>query len=212
MKRFLIPLYWYLAKSGGFGLLALGALDSSFLFLPLGNDLLMLGLTATKPRMLLYYAAMATIGSMLGCLLVDWISRKGGEEGLHRVLPPKRIDYVKKRVKNRAGIALALAAILPPPFPFTPFVAGAAAFQYPRKKLFGVLAPMRMLRFSLIGMLAIFYGPGIVKLASNPFVEYGMALLVVIAIVGSAVSIYGWIKRSRTTTAARASRPASHIA
>jgi len=48
---------------GGFGLLILGVLDSSFLFMPLGNDLLMVAMTASRHVMLPYYAGMATAGT-----------------------------------------------------------------------------------------------------------------------------------------------------
>src|SRR6266540_1985280 len=101
---------------GGVGLILMGLLDSSFLFMPLGNDLLVLGLTANHPRRLLYYASMATVGSLAGCALIDWISRKGGEEGLSRVLPKRRIEYVKRKVSKNAGWPLAVAALMPPPF------------------------------------------------------------------------------------------------
>ena len=175
----------------------LGVLDSSFLFMPLGNDILMLVLTAQHHAWLLYYAGMATLGSTLGCAIIDWISRKGGEEGLERVLPRKRIEYVKKKVSKNAGWALALSAIMPPPFPFTPFVAGAAAFQYPRKKLYPILTGMRFLRFSLVGLLAIFVGKRILVLADQPIVQYTIIGLMILCIIGSGMSIYGWIKRSR---------------
>src|SRR5258708_38380483 len=126
---------------GPFGLLILGFLDSSFLlFLPLGNDLLMVALTARNHRMLPVFAGMATAGSVLGCLLTDWIARKGGEKGLEKIIAGRRLNYVKRKVKDSAGKALALASLMPPPFPFTAFVAGAAAFQYPRKNLLGTIA------------------------------------------------------------------------
>jgi membrane protein YqaA with SNARE-associated domain len=51
---------------GAFGLAGLGLLDSSFLFLPLGNDLLLVLLTAGKPGLFWYYALMSTLGSKLG--------------------------------------------------------------------------------------------------------------------------------------------------
>ena len=50
----------------GIGLLVLGILDSSFLFAPLGNDLLVVAVTARHrdiPEML-YYAGMSTVGSV----------------------------------------------------------------------------------------------------------------------------------------------------
>ncbi len=202
MKAFLVHVFGVFAALGGLGLVLLGILDSSFLFLPLGNDLLMLVLTARSPRWLPYYAAMATLGSISGCAILDWISRKGGEEGLERVLPKRRIEYVKKKVSQNAGWALAVSAIMPPPFPFTPFVAGAAAFQYPRRKLYPILAGMRFLRFTLVGVLAILFGKRIIALADQPVVQYTIIGLMILCIGGSAASVYGWIKRSRRVAGA----------
>src|SRR4030081_936405 len=89
--------FWSL---GGPGLLLLGILDSSFLFAPLGNDLLVVAMSARYHSVgrMLYYAAMSTIGSVLGCLLVDVIFRHAGEVGLAKHLPPGRLEYVKNKV------------------------------------------------------------------------------------------------------------------
>src|SRR5438445_8288613 len=100
MKRFswaMAALFW---KLGGPGLLLLGILDSSFLFAPLGNDLLVVGMTARTHsfRHMLYYSFMSTVGSVLGCLLVDVVLRRAGEKGLARHLPKKRLEYVKCKV------------------------------------------------------------------------------------------------------------------
>jgi membrane protein YqaA with SNARE-associated domain len=68
------------AHLGGTGVLALSALDSSPLFIPFGNDLLFIVMTARKHEMLMYYAVMATAGSVLGCLLVEtgFLANKAG--------------------------------------------------------------------------------------------------------------------------------------
>lgn len=193
-------LFQVFLRLGAFGLLAMGVLDSSFLFMPLGNDVLIVAMTAHQPDRMLLFAAMATAGSVLGCLLVDWISRKGGEKGLERLLPRRRLERVKRKVSKRAGWALALASLMPPPFPFTPFVAGAAALQYPRKNLLSVIAVTRMFRFTLEGFLALQFGPRILKLAGLPAVQYSILALVLISIGGSVFSVYRWIARSRVHT------------
>jgi len=72
------------AHLGGTGVLALSALDSSPLFVPFGNDLLFIVMSARKHEMMMYYTLMATVGSVLGCLLDDALSRKGGEKALER--------------------------------------------------------------------------------------------------------------------------------
>jgi membrane protein YqaA with SNARE-associated domain len=192
-------LYHILMRMGGFGLLALGIFDSSFLFMPLGNDLLMVAMTARRHGLLFYYAAMATAGSVLGCLLMDVVSRKGGEAGLEKRLPRKRLEYVKAKVEKKAGWALATAALLPPPFPFTPFVIAAAALKYPRKKLLGIIAIARFVRFTIAGVLAVLFGRRIIALAKMPAVQYAILALVAISIVGSALSIYSWYQRSKSS-------------
>src|SRR5206468_5671343 len=95
LTQVLLALFW---KFGGIGLLVLGILDSSFLFAPLGNDLLVVAITARQHSILLmlYYSAMSTIGSVLGCLLVDVVLRPAGEHGLEKHLSPKRLDYVRR--------------------------------------------------------------------------------------------------------------------
>lgn len=127
-------LYVALAHLGGFGLLILSLIDSSPLSVPLGNDLLMVAMTANQHARLPYYAAMATLGSVLGCLIVDVLSRKSGEKGFEKTVGRQRLERLRRRLKNNALWTLAVAALMPPPFPFTPVVAGTAAFQYPRKK------------------------------------------------------------------------------
>src|SRR5579885_843646 len=110
---------------GGLGMLLLGIADSSFLTIPLANDLLVIAQSANHHGRLLYYAAMATAGSTLGCVTVDVISRKAGETIEEKVRQQKRLKFVERHVRQHAGYATAIAAILPPPFPFTPVIAAA---------------------------------------------------------------------------------------
>ena len=81
MKHLANRLIVILLHFGGLGQFALGVLDSSFLVMPLGNDLLMVALAARHHSfwLMTYYAAMATAGSVVGCLLMDIVSRTGGE-------------------------------------------------------------------------------------------------------------------------------------
>jgi membrane protein YqaA with SNARE-associated domain len=187
-----------LMSMGGFGLLLLGIVDSSILFLPLGNDLLMIAMTARNPDKMLYYAAMATIGSVIGIYIVDAVSRKGGEKGLQSKLPRHRLDYLKKKIEQRASWVIALASILPPPFPFTAAIVAASALQYPRKKLLGITAAARFARFTTEGILAIVFGQRILDLADARWVEWVVLTLVVIATVGSMFSVIRWVRRSKS--------------
>lgn len=193
-------------RAGGLGLLTLGALDSSPLVVPIGNDLLLLALSARHHERMLYYAAMATMGSLIGCLVTDWISRKG-ERHIKKLVTGKTLDLIQSQVKKRAGWTLVAASLLPPPFPFTAFVAAAAALRYPRKKLFGFLSFARFARFAIEGALAIHYGRWIVRQAQSPLLEYGMLALIAVSIAASAFSVYHWMSRANGTRPAP--RPAA---
>jgi len=102
-------------------------------------------------------------------------------------------------VKKQAAWTLVTASILPPPFPFTPIVAAAAAFKYPRKKLFSFVAAGRFARFVIEGALAIHYGRWIIRQARSPILEDAMIALIVISIVASLISIYRLTAKSKRT-------------
>lgn len=195
-------LFVFFVHLGGLGQLLLGVLDSSFLFMPLGNDLLMVVLSVDNHGGVLYYAAMATVGSVLGCLVTDLLVRKHGEEGLQKFMSERRLKYVKKKVTNNAGWALTMASLMPPPFPFTPFVAASAALQYPRKKLLTVIAVTRMIRFAGTGYLAVHFGRSILQWGRSPYVQFAIIGLIVLCVVGSVISVISWIKRSKSRVAA----------
>src|SRR5581483_4181029 len=155
---------------GPAGPLLLGIADSSFLFLPFGNDLLLVILLARNHQHFWIYVPMAALGSAIGVFLLDMVCRKGGEEGLEKMLKPKRFEYLKQRMAKRAGFAIALACLAPPPFPFTAVIAAASAFAYPRAHLLAITFLARSLRFSLVGLAAVLFGRQILQIAgSRPF-------------------------------------------
>ena len=189
------------AHLGGPGVLALSALDSSPLFIPFGNDLLFIVMTARKHEMMTYYALMATAGSVLGCLLDDVLSRKGGEKALEKRWSSRRLATIKKYTGKRAAWALFVASLLPPPFPFTPFVAAAAALQYPRKKLLLAVSLARFVRFSIEGVLAIYFGSRLVlRLVRSPVMAYVIEGILLVSVVGSILSIRGLTQKTNAAT------------
>ena len=181
------------------GLLTLGAFDSSPLIVPFGNDLLLLALSARYHDRMLYYAVMATLGSLIGCLATVWVSRKGGSQ-LKKVASRKRLVNIQTYVQKHAAWTLVAASLLPPPFPFTAIVAAIAAFKYPGKKLFSYVGAGRFVRFVIEGALAIHYGRWIIRQARSPVLEDAMIALIVISIGASAISIYQWSEKSKRTS------------
>jgi membrane protein YqaA with SNARE-associated domain len=184
---------------GAVGLVLLGVLDSSFLFLPFGNDILLVYLVARDGEGFLWYVLAASVGSTLGVVLLDLVSRRIGQEGLSRVLHPKRLEYVMAKMKQRAAVGISIACLAPPPFPFTLVVAGASALQYPRTRLLGVVFAGRSLRFFLIGLAALRYGRKILRIASSAGFEQFMIGFTVVCVIGSTISVTNWVRRSKTS-------------
>src|SRR6266542_2144812 len=139
--RLAAAVYTLVMKAGGIGLLVLGILDSSYLFAPWGNDLMLVALVARNPHagLMLYYAVMSTVGSVLGCLLLDLTLRPLGEKGLEKHVSQKRMARLCDKIGKSGGKALAIASLVPPPFPFTAVVMAAAALQYSRKRMLTVV-------------------------------------------------------------------------
>jgi membrane protein YqaA with SNARE-associated domain len=187
----------WLLSLGLFGPLIFGIADSSFLFLPFGNDLLVVILTARDHAHLPFYVMSAAIGSTIGVLLLDVVCRKGGEEGLKRMMKPRRLEYFKRRMSNQAAVAIGLACLAPPPFPFTVVIASASAFAYPRPRLLGLVFVARAIRFTIIGWLAIRFGRDILRIARAPETTWIMVGFIVLCIIGSAFQVMQWVLRSR---------------
>ena len=186
---------------GGLGLVLLGVLDSSFLMMPLGNDLLVVALTAHHPNRIFYYAAMATIGSTLGVALAHVVSSRMGQKVIEGNQKSRQVAFVEKKIEQYGGIAIGFAALAPPGFPFTPFIVVSAALQYPLKRMAGIIFVSRFIRFFVEGWLARIYGRKVLEMAQSPALEKFVLVLVAISIVGSAISLVGWIRRGKTRAA-----------
>jgi membrane protein YqaA with SNARE-associated domain len=181
------------------GLVILAALDSSMVFfLPLGIDFVLILVAARKPELFWMYAALATIGSLLGAAGTFWIGRKVGEHGLSRFVRPSRLKRVQQRVGQGAAVTVAALAIIPPPFPFTAFVLTSGAGHVNAWTFFVTLAAVRALRFFAEGALAAHYGKGIIGWMQSTTFTVTVGIVAAIAIVGtiiSAIALYRSSKR-----------------
>jgi membrane protein YqaA with SNARE-associated domain len=171
------------------GAFLLGALDSSILFfLPFGIDTLVIYLAARNDDLFWAYPLLATAGSVAGAALTFWMGKKGGEAGLHRFLSERRIERIQNRVRNGGAVAIAVPALLPPPFPFTPFILTCGALDVDRARFFGTLAAVRLLRFGAEGLLARAYGSGIQRVLQSDTFRTMVIGVIVVAVVGTIAS------------------------
>ena len=186
-----------LLQAGPLGLVLIGTLDSSFLVLPLGNDMLLAALAARHPSRAPLYIAASAFGSACGVLLVDLIARAGGEKGLSRFMKPRQIERLKHKIERHAAFMLVAACLAPPPFPFTAAVVGAAGLQYPRSKLLALVFAARTVRFVLVSLIAVHYGPGVLRALQTPQFFWFMVGFVLLCVTASALSLIRWIRIAR---------------
>jgi membrane protein YqaA with SNARE-associated domain len=184
-------------RLGLFGLFLMSALDSSFLVLPFGNDLLLIALVSRNRESLIWivYVIVSALGSVVGVLFVDLVMRKAGEAGLERFVSRKRIDKLKAKIENKGGITVFVATLIPPPFPFTPVVMTASALQSPRGKLLIAVFLGRLVRFGIEAVLALYFGRQLIAFIDSDVVTYIVYALIGIAIILSTLSLMRWLKR-----------------
>jgi len=142
---------------GAPGLFLISFLDSSILTFPVINDLLLIELAIQHPLRMPLYAAMAMIGSVLGCILLYYIARKGGEAFYHK-RAGERGKAIRHWVEKNGFGGMLIAALLPPPTPFKIFVFAAGVFEVPVASFTTAIAMARAIRYFGIGYLAIKYG------------------------------------------------------
>lgn len=184
-------------RLGLLGLFVMSALDSSFLVLPFGNDLLLIALVSSNREsfMWIVYVLVSAIGSLVGVFIVDLIMRKAGESGLERFVSRKRIDKLKAKLENKAGVSVFIATLIPPPFPFTPVVMTASALQSPRGELLIAVFLGRLLRFGIEAILALYFGRQVIAFMNSDVVTYIVYGLIAIAVILSTLSLLKWLKR-----------------
>src|SRR5512146_1164312 len=128
------PVWTWLHRLGGPGLILLGLADNSLIPLPGSVDGFVILLSAHRREWWPYYAFMATVGEVIGGYLTDGLAEKGGEETLEKKVGKPRAQKVYKRFAKRGFITVFIGSILPPPFPMVPFLMAAGGLQYRRTK------------------------------------------------------------------------------
>ena len=188
----------FFLQYGVFGLVLLAVADDSFLFLPIGSDLLTVVLVARNHSRLALYAFAAATGSTIGVFLLDLVCRNLGEAGLKRVVKPRLLDSLKRQMQRRAAAVLIVSCLAPPPFPFGAAIAAASALQYPRPRLLIVVFLARLARFALVGWSAIYFGRRILRIANSADFLWFMGIFITFCLIGSVLSIYHWVRAGRS--------------
>lgn len=186
-------LHW-IRHLGGLGLILLGVLDNSFVPVPGSLDALTIVLAAREHKWWPYYAAMATVGSLIGGYLTYRLAQKEGKDKLEKRVPRDKMQKVERIFRKWGFAAVVTVALLPPPAPMVPFLLSAGAAQYPRKKFISALAIGRGIRYFVLAFLASIYGGVILHMMSH---HVNVIIVVGAVFVGAGIAAVLYLRYRR---------------
>jgi membrane protein YqaA with SNARE-associated domain len=168
----------WLMTFGVFGLFTVTLLDSAFVPLPSGPDLILITLSVAEPSWMPVYALAATVGSTIGCTLLYLAARRAGMRALRRVGAERR-----ERIENLLGrydmLAVMIPSLMPPPFPFKPFVLSAGVFKLKITRFVIAIFVGRAIRYLVEGWLAVELGD-----QAWPFIkQHGLKVLIAVGVI-----------------------------
>ena len=184
MSRIVSWLEAFASSLGGPGLFLVAFLDSSFLSLPEINDVLVVLMVTGNKELMPYFAAMATLGSISGCLVLHVLGRKGGEAILRKRISGPRLAKAMGLFRRFGVLAIIVPALLPPPAPFKVFVLLSGVTRMPWPTFCASVAVGRGLRYFGEGLLAVRYGDQAAELlrSHGPLVSLVAAVVVVLGV------------------------------
>lgn len=167
---------------GALGILAIGFMDAAFIPLPGGPDVVVMALSHHNHAMMPVYVIAAVVGSTIGSLILYFAARKGGETVLRKFSPEKRAR-VEDLIERYDILAMLLASVLPPPFPFKLFVLSAGAFKMKLWRFIAALIVGRGFRFLLEGIIAVKYGEQATEIFKHNYPKIGLAVAAAILVI-----------------------------
>ncbi|MBK5255206.1 MAG: VTT domain-containing protein [Vicinamibacteria bacterium] len=166
-------------KLGWFGMFLVAAADSSFVSLPEVSDLLIVTGAAKDPGIAWEFVLATALGSMVGCLALYEVGRRGGERLATRFVSPHKLLKAESLLAKYGAFAIAIPALSPPPMPFKGFVLAAGIFAMPRGRFVVTVFFARGLRYVIWAILGAEYGDDAIGWLKNLDVWVQNHLLIV---------------------------------
>jgi len=185
IRAVLVPL-------GPWGIFLIAFIDAAFLGIPM--DPLVAYFVYRRPGLFWLYCLMGATGSALGSLVVYYIGRKGEEMLLEKRIPKKRLQSIRRAFERHEFLALMIPAMLPPPTPFKFFVLTAGGVKMRLDHFLLAIFSGRMIRFTILSVLTIFFGEQIVTLATN-LAKQHLPWVLGVAAVGLLIWLLWWLRR-----------------
>ncbi len=202
LSRYTAFLWALLKPLGAWGVLVVATLDGAFIGLPV--DAVVAGYVYQNHARFLLYAVMAAAGSTLGSIVIYVIGYKGGEELLRKRIPPARFEKIHAAFDKHPFWSLMLPAMLPPPTPFKLFVLAAAVSEMGFLRFLVAIFSGRMVRFLLLGLLTVKFGPNVVHIVGGLFREHLYVVMLV-----AAAGVVAWLMHRKSEGRTRKSKLAN---
>jgi membrane protein YqaA with SNARE-associated domain len=199
LSRYTAFLWALLKPLGAWGVLVVATLDGAFIGLPV--DAVVAGYVYQDRARFLLYALMAAAGSTLGSIVIYVIGYKGGEELLRKRIPPARFEKIHAAFDKHPFWSLMLPAMLPPPTPFKLFVLAAAVSEMGFLRFLVAIFSGRMVRFLLLGLLTVKFGPNVVRVVGGLFREHFYVVMLV-----AAAGVVAWLMHRKSEGRTRKSK------
>ena len=193
LARYTAWIWGLLKLFGVWGVFVIAFADSALFGMPV--DAIVATYVYQDRKRLLLYVILASLGSALGSIPLYILGYLGGEKVLRKRISEQRFLRIHRSFEHHEFWALMFPGMLPPPTPFKAFVLGAAVFEMRFSHFLGAIFAGRFVRFLLLALLTLWFGPRIVELAGGIFRQHFYWLLG--AIMG-VVFLWLLIRRGRS--------------
>lgn len=184
---------------GIWGVFVIAFADSALLGMPV--DFIVATYVYQDRRRMLLYVAMASLGSALGSVPLYIIGYLGGEKVLRKRISEERFLKIHQSFERNEFWALMFPGMLPPPMPFKVFVLGAAVFEMRFRDFLIAIFAGRFVRFLVLSVLVIFFGPQIIGHFGGVFKHHWALLSGAILEVGLILWLLARTRRSKKNAA-----------
>jgi uncharacterized membrane protein YdjX (TVP38/TMEM64 family) len=116
-------------------------------------------------------------------LLPFYLGRAGGELFLLKRIDRTRYEQLRDRFERQEFLALFIPSMMPPPTPWKLFVFGAGVFEMRVRNFLCAVFLGRLVRFTVEGLLVLYYGPEIVTIVHDLAKKHLVAMLSGIGVV-----------------------------
>lgn len=172
---------------GAPGLFLVAFLDSSILSLPEIADVLVVWMVVQHTGRFVLYAASATAGSLVGCLVLYYLGLKGGDASVRKRFHAASVDKTLAQFRRFGVMAVLIPSLLPPPAPFKIFVLLAGVADIRLGQFVTAIVIGRGLRYFGEGLLAVWYGERAIMFIR----EHGAAIsLTIVVALAAALVVY----------------------